>query len=87
MHFLVEKVVKFDHNKLESNHLNGLLPSQATFDVNVLGPISLTRLLLPNMLKRGRGHFVVVCSCCYDARNASADHFYNAFTDNFLIKF
>lgn len=31
-----------------------------TFDVNVLGPISLTRLLAPHMLKRGRGHFVVV---------------------------
>ncbi|KAG6404718.1 hypothetical protein SASPL_136971 [Salvia splendens] len=35
---------------------------KATFDVNVLGPISLTRLLLPHMLKRGRGHFVVMSS-------------------------
>ncbi|KAK6137812.1 hypothetical protein DH2020_028437 [Rehmannia glutinosa] len=34
----------------------------ATFDVNVLGPISLTRLLTPHMLKRGRGHFVVMSS-------------------------
>ncbi|KAL3833909.1 hypothetical protein ACJIZ3_008645 [Penstemon smallii] len=35
---------------------------KATFDVNVLGPISLTRLLAPHMLKRGRGHFVVMSS-------------------------
>ncbi|KAK6144959.1 hypothetical protein DH2020_021779 [Rehmannia glutinosa] len=35
---------------------------KATFDVNVLGPISLTRLLTPHMLKRGRGHFVVMSS-------------------------
>nr|GLL23125.1 dehydrogenase/reductase SDR family member 7 isoform X1 [Ipomoea trifida] len=35
---------------------------KATFNVNVLGPISLTRLLAPFMLKRGRGHFVVMSS-------------------------
>ncbi|KAI3470363.1 hypothetical protein Pfo_027026 [Paulownia fortunei] len=35
---------------------------KATLDVNVLGPISLTRLLSPHMLKRGRGHFVVMSS-------------------------
>lgn len=35
---------------------------KATFDVNVLGTISLTRLLAPYMLKRGRGHFVVMSS-------------------------
>ncbi|KAL8051947.1 hypothetical protein ABFX02_06G181000 [Erythranthe guttata] len=35
---------------------------KATFDVNVVGPISLTRLLAPHMLKRGRGHFVVMSS-------------------------
>ncbi|GFP90067.1 dehydrogenase/reductase sdr family member 7, partial [Phtheirospermum japonicum] len=35
---------------------------KATFDVNVLGPISLTRLITPHMLKRGRGHFVVMSS-------------------------
>lgn len=35
---------------------------KATFDVNVLGPISLTRLLAPYMVKRGRGHFVVMSS-------------------------
>ncbi|KAG2693846.1 hypothetical protein I3760_08G114600 [Carya illinoinensis] len=35
---------------------------KATFTVNVLGTISLTRLLLPFMLKRGRGHFVVMSS-------------------------
>ncbi|KAA8533397.1 hypothetical protein F0562_031168 [Nyssa sinensis] len=35
---------------------------KATFDVNVLGPISLTRLLAPSMLRRGRGHFVVMSS-------------------------
>ncbi|KAL2454861.1 NAD(P)-binding Rossmann-fold superfamily protein [Abeliophyllum distichum] len=35
---------------------------KATFDVNVMGPISLTRLLAPYMLKRGRGHFVVMSS-------------------------
>ena len=33
---------------------------QTTFDVNVIGTISLTRLLAPFMLQRGRGHFVVV---------------------------
>ncbi|KAJ6763589.1 putative proteinD(P)-BINDING ROSSMANN-FOLD SUPERFAMILY PROTEIN [Salix purpurea] len=32
---------------------------KATFNINVLGPISLTRLLAPFMLSRGRGHFVV----------------------------
>ncbi|KAI3750884.1 hypothetical protein L2E82_21776 [Cichorium intybus] len=35
---------------------------KATLDVNVIGPISLTRLLLPHMLKRGKGHFVVMSS-------------------------
>ncbi|KAM7497664.1 hypothetical protein LguiA_022078 [Lonicera macranthoides] len=35
---------------------------KATFDVNVLGPISLTRLLVPSMLKRGEGHLVVMSS-------------------------
>lgn len=35
---------------------------KATFDVNVMGPISLTRLLVPSMLSRGRGHFVVMSS-------------------------
>ncbi|KAK1431499.1 hypothetical protein QVD17_07958 [Tagetes erecta] len=35
---------------------------KATLDINVIGPISLTRLLLPHMLKRGRGHFVVMSS-------------------------
>ncbi|KAL8517823.1 hypothetical protein ACS0TY_009221 [Phlomoides rotata] len=35
---------------------------KATFDVNVLGPLSLTRLLTPHMLKRGKGHFVVMSS-------------------------
>lgn len=35
---------------------------KATFNINVLGTISLTRLLLPFMLKRGRGHFVVMSS-------------------------
>lgn len=35
---------------------------KATFEVNTLGPISLTRMLTPYMLKRGRGHFVVMSS-------------------------
>ncbi|KAK3441256.1 hypothetical protein EUGRSUZ_B01463 [Eucalyptus grandis] len=35
---------------------------KATFDVNVFGTISLTRLLAPFMLRRGRGHFVVISS-------------------------
>lgn len=35
---------------------------QRTFDVNVLGVIRLTQLLLPGMLHRGKGHFVVVSS-------------------------
>ncbi|KAJ4721609.1 Dehydrogenase/reductase SDR family protein [Melia azedarach] len=35
---------------------------KATFDINVLGTISLTRLLAPFMLKRGGGHFVVMSS-------------------------
>ncbi|XP_050206029.1 uncharacterized protein LOC126655772 [Mercurialis annua] len=35
---------------------------KATFDINVLGTLSLTRLLAPFMLKRGRGHFVVMSS-------------------------
>ncbi|XP_031478079.1 uncharacterized protein LOC116249091 isoform X2 [Nymphaea colorata] len=34
----------------------------ATFNVNVFGTIALTRHLAPFMLKRGRGHFVVVSS-------------------------
>lgn len=28
--------------------------------MNVVGPISMTRMLVPYMLKRGRGHLVVV---------------------------
>lgn len=35
---------------------------KATFEVNVFGTISLTRLLSPYMIKRGRGHFVVMSS-------------------------
>ncbi|XP_015572107.1 dehydrogenase/reductase SDR family member 7 isoform X1 [Ricinus communis] len=35
---------------------------KATFNINVLGTLSLTRLLAPFMLKRGRGHFVVMSS-------------------------
>ncbi|KAL8122431.1 hypothetical protein AgCh_018960 [Apium graveolens] len=35
---------------------------KAAFEVNVLGPICLTRLLVPFMLERGRGHFVVMSS-------------------------
>lgn len=35
---------------------------KATFDVNVLGPITLSKLLAPYMVKRGRGHFVVMSS-------------------------
>lgn len=35
---------------------------KATFNVNVLGTISLTRLVAPTMLRRGRGQFVVMSS-------------------------
>ncbi|CAO2825963.1 unnamed protein product [Amaranthus hypochondriacus] len=35
---------------------------KATFNVNVIGAITLTKLLAPYMLKRGRGHFVVTSS-------------------------
>ncbi|CAL9120806.1 Dehydrogenase reductase SDR family member [Musa troglodytarum] len=35
---------------------------QATMNINVIGTIMLTHLLAPYMLKRGRGHFVVVSS-------------------------
>jgi dehydrogenase/reductase SDR family protein 7 len=35
---------------------------QQTFDMNVLGVIRLTHLILPGMLRRGKGHFVVVSS-------------------------
>ncbi|KAK7243208.1 hypothetical protein RIF29_37998 [Crotalaria pallida] len=35
---------------------------KATFDVNVIGTITLTRLLAPFMLSRGHGHFVVMSS-------------------------
>ncbi|XP_016550290.1 dehydrogenase/reductase SDR family member 7 isoform X2 [Capsicum annuum] len=34
---------------------------KATLNVNVVGPISVTRMLVPYMLKRGRGHLVVLC--------------------------
>ncbi|KAL9233520.1 hypothetical protein vseg_008506 [Gypsophila vaccaria] len=35
---------------------------KATLNINVFGTISLTRLLAPYMVKRGRGHFVVMSS-------------------------
>ncbi|GAB4835366.1 hypothetical protein Ancab_000276 [Ancistrocladus abbreviatus] len=35
---------------------------KATFNVNVLGTVSLTRLVASYMLRRGRGHFVVMSS-------------------------
>ncbi|XP_078434579.1 NAD(P)-binding Rossmann-fold superfamily protein [Wolffia australiana] len=35
---------------------------QATFQVNVMGTITLTRLLAPFMLERKRGHFIVMSS-------------------------
>ena len=34
---------------------------QATFDTNVMGPIRLTRLIAPSMIKRGGGNIVLVC--------------------------
>ncbi|KAH1234944.1 Dehydrogenase/reductase SDR family member 7 [Glycine max] len=40
---------------------------KATFDVNVLGTITLTKLLAPFMLKRGHGHFVVMSSAAAKA--------------------
>ncbi|XP_017216941.1 uncharacterized protein LOC108194493 isoform X2 [Daucus carota subsp. sativus] len=41
---------------------NAAYERPAAFEVNVLGPICLTRLLVPFMLDRGRGHFVVMSS-------------------------
>ncbi|ESQ49768.1 hypothetical protein EUTSA_v10021121mg [Eutrema salsugineum] len=35
---------------------------KTTFEVNVFGTISLTKLLAPHMLKQGGGHFVVISS-------------------------
>ncbi|KAK4706603.1 hypothetical protein R3W88_033835 [Solanum pinnatisectum] len=35
---------------------------KAMLNVNVVGPISMTRMLVPYMLKRGRGHLVVMSS-------------------------
>jgi dehydrogenase/reductase SDR family protein 7 len=35
---------------------------KTTFDVNVFGTISLTKLVAPHMLKQGGGHFVVISS-------------------------
>lgn len=35
---------------------------KATFNTNVFGTITLTRLLVPSVLKRGRGHLVVMSS-------------------------
>ncbi|KAG5549534.1 hypothetical protein RHGRI_014755 [Rhododendron griersonianum] len=35
---------------------------KATFNINVMGTLSLTRLLAASMLRRGRGHFVVMSS-------------------------
>jgi dehydrogenase/reductase SDR family protein 7 len=35
---------------------------QNNFEVNVLGPIRLTQLLLPRMIQRGKGEFLVVSS-------------------------
>ncbi|EPS67122.1 hypothetical protein M569_07656, partial [Genlisea aurea] len=35
---------------------------KVTFEVNVLGPITLSRLLVPHMLKRGKGQLVVMSS-------------------------
>jgi dehydrogenase/reductase SDR family protein 7 len=35
---------------------------QGTFEVNTLAPIRLTSLLLPGMLQRGKGQFVMVSS-------------------------
>ncbi|GER43205.1 NAD(P)-binding Rossmann-fold superfamily protein [Striga asiatica] len=46
----------------DGNNLIVRFSVKATFDVNVLGPISLTRHLCPHMLNRGRGHFVVMSS-------------------------
>ncbi|XP_048137175.1 dehydrogenase/reductase SDR family member 7 isoform X2 [Rhodamnia argentea] len=41
---------------------NAAFERPATFDVNVFGTLSLTRLLAPFMLRRGRGQFVVMSS-------------------------
>ncbi|KAG8639901.1 dehydrogenase/reductase SDR family member 7 isoform X4 [Manihot esculenta] len=41
---------------------NAAYERPVTFNINVLGTISLTRLLATLMLKRGRGHFVVMSS-------------------------
>ncbi|KAK4370940.1 hypothetical protein RND71_010415 [Anisodus tanguticus] len=39
-----------------------LVQFRATLNVNAVGPISVTRMLVPYMLKRGRGHLVVMSS-------------------------
>ncbi|XP_034220347.1 dehydrogenase/reductase SDR family member 7 isoform X2 [Prunus dulcis] len=41
---------------------NAAIERPSTFNVNVLGTITLTRLLAPYMLRRGKGHFVVMSS-------------------------
>ncbi|XP_024372034.1 uncharacterized protein [Physcomitrium patens] len=67
---------------------------QRTFDVNVLGVIRLTQLLLPGMLRRGRGHFVVVSSSAaklpspgqtvYSASKHAVNGFFNSLRSEVL---
>ncbi|KAG5549532.1 hypothetical protein RHGRI_014755 [Rhododendron griersonianum] len=46
----------------KTNCFTTLFCMQATFNINVMGTLSLTRLLAASMLRRGRGHFVVMSS-------------------------
>ncbi|KAM7272260.1 hypothetical protein ACFE04_026923 [Oxalis oulophora] len=51
------------HERPKTSILDATEESLKTiFSINVFGTISLTRLLTPFMLKRGRGHFVVMSS-------------------------
>ncbi|KAI3674316.1 hypothetical protein L2E82_52413 [Cichorium intybus] len=59
---------------------------KATLDVNVIGPISLTRLLLPHMLKRGKGHFVVMSSAAGQAVYFSLNGYFHSLRSEFYQK-
>ncbi|XP_043711687.1 dehydrogenase/reductase SDR family member 7 [Telopea speciosissima] len=69
---------------------------KATFDVNVLGTISLTRLLAPSMLRRGKGHFVVMSSAAgkvptpgqavYSASKHALHGYFHSFRSELLQK-
>ncbi|KAJ8450518.1 hypothetical protein Cgig2_020155 [Carnegiea gigantea] len=70
---------------------------KAIFNVNVFGTVSLTRLLAPYMVKRGKGHFVVMSSAAgktpapgqavYSASKFALNGYFHSLRSEVIVEF